>query len=501
MKAVWILLFAAASTAAQSTCAASGTVTDRVTGQPVARAKLMVQAGRGIRSGQTDNSGRWSIAELPCGRAAISASRFGYLDSRQTRSITAPVQLEPGSPAQVGIELTPQAVITGKVSDQNGDPVMGVRVVPYIERAEAGRRVMQPAPQTVSDDRGEFRIPQLEPGRYIVCAEPAPGEQGYGTECYPADLSSGAREAMSVRPGMETNADFTLREAWRVRVSGRVTGAPDGMPVSVQLAQRPAAMFGPRMGTAAAADGSFSFPAVAPGSYLLVASSGANGKQYSGRAPVEVGNAALENISLSLGPDVDIAGTVEMESSASAAAPGSPEVNIALVSVERDGRPGQVEWSDDRHSFTIAGVSPGTWSLRITGPDVHVKSATLDGRDVTSGDFTVSEAPGALRIVVSRESGALEGEATASDSAAAGWIVLLRDGSPLRSFPAENGHFTARNLPPGDYTVYAWDDLRTVEYAEPDWMRQNASAGVAVTVTAGQTANIKVPLQTAPSDY
>jgi hypothetical protein len=46
--------------------------------------------------------------------------------------------------------------------------------------------------------------------------------------------------------------------------------------------------------------------------------------------------------------------------------------------------------------------------------------------------------------------------------------------------------------------AYAWDDWTHVEYANPDWMQRNAS-GVAVTVTTGQTAQIRLTPKTAPA--
>ena len=46
------------------------------------------------------------------------------------------------------------------------------------------------------------------------------------------------------------------------------------------------------------------------------------------------------------------------------------------------------------------------------------------------------------------------------------------------------------NLPPGDYSAYAFEDARDVEYADPSWMQSNAAAPVKVTVEANSKPTI-----------
>src|SRR5579884_2385583 len=121
-------------------CAIDGAVIDRATHGPVPRAKIAVAWPGGNRSGAADNSGRWAFSGIACARVAVSASRFGYLNSGIIGSPPLSFLLSPDSPAHVEIELTPQATVTGKVVDENGDPVAGMRVVPYIARVIDGRR-------------------------------------------------------------------------------------------------------------------------------------------------------------------------------------------------------------------------------------------------------------------------------------------------------------------------------------------------------------------------
>ena len=142
--------------------------------------------------------------------------------------------LLPDSPAHgVVIELMPQAVITGKVVDENGDPAMGMFVVPYIARVMEGKRELRTSSQAMTNDLGEFRLAPLEPGRYIVCAQSSPGHQEFQDACYPAPVESGAPAAMRIGPGQETHVEFTVSRAHHVKVSGTLTGLPPGTPVAL----------------------------------------------------------------------------------------------------------------------------------------------------------------------------------------------------------------------------------------------------------------------------
>jgi hypothetical protein len=54
------------------------------------------------------------------------------------------------------------------------------------------------------------------------------------------------------------------------------------------------------------------------------------------------------------------------------------------------------------------------------------------------------------------------------------------------------------SVPPGDYLAYAFDDTRNVEYAEPEWIRLNAGAGVPVSIAPGSSATVSLVRITVP---
>lgn len=483
-------------------CAIDGTVVDSLTHRPVPRARVALIWPGGNRSAAADVSGRWSFSGIACARISVSASRFGYLNSGSIGSPPLNFLLSPDSPAHIVIELTAQATVTGSVIDENGDPVPGIRVVSYVARVVEGRRQLANAPQTVTNDIGQFRIAPLEPGRYTVCAEPAMGQTDYQETCYPAPLEAGAAAAMRLGAGDESDMDFALTRTSPVRVSGTLAGISSGTRITVLLLRAGAMRAQPSMTADVSADGRFAFPAVPPGSWMMTATQEIqDNHRLFARMPVEVGNSDVNGLALSLQPTITIAGAIRTDSQ-SAPADGQARVQLSLLPTERNSGVISIEFGDDDRSFTITGVTPGTYRLKASAPGYFLKSALLGGRDIGNGEFAIDVAPGPLEIVVSDNGGSLEGDVTMDDSSPArsASIILLREGEFVRVVSVTNGHFNVRNLQPGAYSVSAWDNVRNVEYADPTWMRQNAGASAAVTIEAGQDARIKLTRQTAPPE-
>lgn len=167
------------SAIATGTGAISGTVVRDGTGTPVKRARVTLNGAelRGGRSVLTDDQGRFVFPALPAGRFTMTASKPGFVDGtygakRPGRPGT-PIQLADGQTLERATIVMPRgSVITGLVVDEAGEPAAGttVRALRFVLRT--GERTLQPAGQAVADDRGIYRIYQLQPGEYIVNAVP-----------------------------------------------------------------------------------------------------------------------------------------------------------------------------------------------------------------------------------------------------------------------------------------------------------------------------------------
>src|SRR5438874_4563171 len=160
-------------------CSIDGMVTNAVTGEPIPRARIVLNSAGTAYGAASDSAGKWTLTNVACGPGQINASRPGFLQAgtggSQVRARAAipfqPVNLVSGSPVHdMRMQLTPQAVVLGKVLDDQGDPIMGAQVSVLTSRVVDGRARFQPAGQGMTNDLGEYRIANLPRGRYILCA-------------------------------------------------------------------------------------------------------------------------------------------------------------------------------------------------------------------------------------------------------------------------------------------------------------------------------------------
>ena len=128
------------------------------------------------RTASTNGLGRFEVRELPAGRYTLSASRAGYLGMAYGQSWPG----EPGRPLELvdgqtienaDLVLPHTAIISGRVFDEAGDPLVGATVLTLQMRFFNGKRRLTPVRgNAVTDDTGQYRLSGLEPGEYYVQA-------------------------------------------------------------------------------------------------------------------------------------------------------------------------------------------------------------------------------------------------------------------------------------------------------------------------------------------
>jgi len=121
----------------------------------------------------TGADGRFVIRDLLKGSYVINANADGYLGgtSGQARpgATSEPIDVGDGQRvADVRIRLWKNAVVTGTVVDEAGEPAVVTPVRVYRRVAVAGRVRYTPTVYATTDDRGVYRASGLSPGDYIV---------------------------------------------------------------------------------------------------------------------------------------------------------------------------------------------------------------------------------------------------------------------------------------------------------------------------------------------
>jgi hypothetical protein len=338
------------SAPATGTAAISGVVTDAVSGQPVTGA--IVALGRTENAPQalprlvTDARGRFVFRNLPAApNYTLSARRFGYAYTRY--GWTAPNQslavadikrinlADDQWVSNVTIPLWKLGTISGRILDERSEPVVGAAVRAFTMRKIAGQPQPVAGPLAMTDDRGAYRITDLDPEQYVVSvlsvqstvlsttpeapqtraigeietggigagrpstvaapgievdgrhrlvmtnfATPPPPGDG-APRAYPPVFFPNARTfkdaiPIDIRYGdSRSDVDFQLEPVPAVRVSGRLDGLP-GPPPRFLLRLMPSGRellgFGGESATTVVeADGTFTFLNVPEGSYTILA--------------------------------------------------------------------------------------------------------------------------------------------------------------------------------------------------------------------------------------
>jgi protocatechuate 3,4-dioxygenase beta subunit len=158
-----------------------GRLTDANTGEPVRKATLsLVQmpspgtAMTGPRAATTvtsDSEGRFSFQKLEPGTYMLDAAKTGYVrqqyGSRGGQFGGSNLVLKAGDKfASLDFRIPRQAVITGKVLDEDGEPVPNA-MVSTMRQQPFGRQPQMIGGQS-TNDLGEFRVANLTPGKYFI---------------------------------------------------------------------------------------------------------------------------------------------------------------------------------------------------------------------------------------------------------------------------------------------------------------------------------------------
>ena len=489
----------------EGNCTVSGQVISAADGSPLRSARVgLVQADTHdhpqVYGDTTDNQGRFELKKVLAGRYRFFASHIGYLDQSYQAKSTERGQgamlslLSQQEVADVLFRLVRAGVITGKVVDDAGEPMIGVSVTvlrkPSEEELEDARRTeMMSVSVAGTDDRGEYRIFGLRPGEYYVKATEtgmarymSGGQDGgmgqqtmmlqvlgsqFAPIYFPGTLQLDQAQPVVLRAGEEVQADFAMRRIKLVEVAGRVMGA-DGGPETeayVHLSAAGVQDWFSGLGTSTDNKGQFSIKGVPPGTYYISTGTYERGKRHSTRRKIEVGESNVDSIVLSLSGGATIHGRVVGGNSR---APAHAEVVLQPTAEEAESEPSYTEVEKDG-SFELQGVMDGSYALQVYLQEQgsFVKSAHLGDEDAFQKGVQIEDgaAKGNLEIVVSNEGGQLEGAVTDSEKnqPLVGAQIKLRvdpenEYNRTRSKQVntdQNGHYLLKDLPPGKYKVTA----------------------------------------------
>lgn len=478
----------------------------------------------------TDANGRFSFGYLPPGRYQLRVTKDGYQPAAYNGAGNpnrppATIQLAASeSRSDLILHMKLISSISGVVLDEDGDPLPNVQVVVMKPAFQRGRRKLIQGPMAMTDSTGHYHLSGLVGGQYAVAAnsmnrpavkihpEATAGEPhqqySYGVQYYPAADRADAATLIAVQPGQEiSQIDFRLQARPAASISGKIimpASAGSVKEVSVRMTSQD---FGNRMVGAGAPPPDYNFnfggPQLAPGSYIILAQATIDGKQYRGSQAIELGPQGLHDIAIRIEASIDLAGSVSVEG------PDAGKYAASFVSlvpgddVPWNGQPLRANVNKDG-SFKITGVPPGIWDINAgpIPPTGYIKSMRLGDQDVLTEDMTLRPSTSeALKIVFSTHAAKLEGDVFQGDQPTRA-VVLLAPEAKLRHMIGfyriatadEKGHFEINRARPGDYRLFAFDDLDQQSIQDPDFVKPFERYGVAVTLREGPNDPQKLSL-------
>src|ERR1051325_5087371 len=295
----------------------SGSISGQVTlhGKPIAGVPVAASAGtinRRDSAGRavTDGQGYYRIGSLPPGEYQVWTLTPGLIAEQEAFPGYSPygsiknILLSPNEDVgNVDLKLTNGAVITGRVTTTDNQPVVEERVV--LELIDERGNPRYGLPQRYddiyrTDDRGIYRIFGLPAGRYKISVGYNPEDAFRGSpypRTYYSDQTDPANPAIvELKEGDEANhIDLKVgRPISTFAVSGRIVDAASGRPlngvrfkISIDQKDRGTQSFG---GLPTDATGEFKFDGLRPGHYSAVATSefDGGGNYYGDLVPFEI---------------------------------------------------------------------------------------------------------------------------------------------------------------------------------------------------------------------
>jgi protocatechuate 3,4-dioxygenase beta subunit len=565
---LWLVVATAAALSAQSSPSSvaqtstparatlSGIVTKDPGTEPVKKALIELiaesQSEGANYTALTGADGSFRIENIVPGRYRLFVERPGYqeIDKNHRRSEGRVLTLTAGQEFKdLVIRLQAAAVVEGRVTDEDGDPMPEAQVAVLHQTFVSGRSHWEQVGAERTNDLGEYRIAGLAAGNYFVSVTPPPDFRSlieatsnapataphngaaasdkpvpaaYQTTYYPGTRDRGQAASIQLHAGDDFPVNFALTPSPSLTIRGSVVNLPPGSTAAIMLQSRDFSLV--LNGAEMHKDGSFEIHNVSPGAYTILATVDNVAAPMMARQALQVTSANVEGLRLAPQTGGSIRGRLRMGGGGNGgnATPDPSQIFLLLRSADGDddvlGAFTMGEgFSTLAHvnadgSFEWKNVPAGHYSVQISDasamPDWFLKSVAAGGRDVADSGFSVSGGATAvdLLIIASANGAVADGVATnQKDEPVADAVVVAVPEARFRSHPDryrkaltdQRGRFNLRGLPPGDYTLFAWESVDGEAYIDAEFLKTYEGQGKTLRLGEGERANVQ--LKTIPA--
>ncbi|MGA8143734.1 MAG: carboxypeptidase-like regulatory domain-containing protein [Candidatus Acidiferrales bacterium] len=542
--AALIILFAFPASAQQSSAISSsddksqfasiaGTVLRSGTDEPLRKAQVTLSRrdDKSPRSREvvTGADGKFVIEGVAPGEYDLSADHDGYVEKSYGENSTgrgaAVLSLAAGqSLSDLIFRLPKCAVISGRVADEDGDPVSRVNVEAVRRTTYHGKAMVSSFGQSETNDLGEYRLFDLVPGRYCLRATPRGSQRTLAEGIASAGGSSDAKAAntyvmtyypdatdvsrasiLELKPGDEApSMDISLVRSRTYKIRGQVINTGSALGFAVIASLKDDFESSPANASMTEKNGMFEIAGLTPGSYLLRALASDEGRHVEAVERVEITNADLDSVKIVVKGGTDILGRLTMEGQ-----PALPKILMVSIFPKDDDfdMGGSFAQVKPDGSFHARNVFDGTYQVTVRSDckDCYLKSAKMNGIDVLKNGLQLA---GGIRqpleLLYSNRSATVDGVVIqADDLPAVGALVVLVPDSDYREWSGrfeiattdQYGRFTIRGVAPGTYKAYAFKKPdENFDPEDPEFIKPFESKGESVSLDENGKQTLRLKL-------
>jgi Carboxypeptidase regulatory-like domain len=469
-----------------------------------------------VASTVSGEDGGFEFKELKADKYSLDAVSDGYLASPydEHENFSSAIVTGAGvNTESLVLRITPQAIISGRVVDEVGDPVRAATVSLYRENREKGRSRISAIRGVQTNDLGAFEFVSLPSGNYFMSARAIPWyavhpqsvnsanvggsvrsvdrslDVAYPTTFYADTTDADGATPIPVRAGNQIDIDLHLRPLPAVTLTVHGKAGQQGAQLQESVFGQPEEVYAQIQVT----DADTSLVGVAPGHYILSHMSPTAGSAKTTAIGLEKDNVDIDAMS------DEESGTVKMHLE------GENGLRLALVTQvalrSKNGGVVAAQSVNDKGEAELSGVKPGEYNVAVYGLDNHIyhvaKIETESGKAVGN---LLSISPGttsSLKVKVARPSCTVEGFVKNGGKPAAGMMVVLVPDGPdndIELFRRDqsdlDGSFVLPSVIPGKYTAIAIQDGWTLEWGRPEVLAQYLAKGVPVTVSGNEQQSV-----------
>ena len=530
----------------QQNASISGAVKDEGTGTPIAGAKISVLTHVRYSNGTTymspeakeiaattDDQGQYRLSDLPPGPYRVSAHGKNILGPRGAKM----VNLRSGQDLTgINFFFPVYGVITGKVLDQNKEPVPGASVY-LMSKEYATGGVVQYFYKGIAntDDQGEYTLAGVEPGvphalmaaksmRLMAPVSDAPAnlklrKPAFVPTYYPNVEQPEGAAPMVLRAGeRREGVDIRLLRAPSYCIEGSVGAGGRNITGRFMVAgseYNASIAYGGGMATsppggALTSDGKLRICGLRRGDYRLIAyysqPDSREGPSQYGTATVTIRDEDVKDVRVMPVPGLQIPGTIVWEG-APADPPLSSKVVVSLRPLSRPnlGEQGGFVRADVPGEFLIPNVFMDEYrvSASINAPGVYVKDIFYGASSVLDVPIRAGSAPD-LRVVLAHDGGSIAVRVADKDGNSVPDVHVAILPAELPSEAAvpgrlvsgetdQDGNYSYGALTPGKYLVLA--TTMKIDHTCDKIRRLWGARGQAKTVELGPNSNAQVTIE------